>query len=82
MSQWLDEDRELIGPVAEELRRHGVKETGRQGLPAESVLRCGLLKQHRQLSYEELRNRPAPAAQMGNNAYVQSRVGRPKLPVY
>src|SRR6202142_2037345 len=54
MSQWLDEDRELIGPVAEDLRRHGVKETGRQGLSAESVLRCGLLKQHRQLSYEEL----------------------------
>ena len=54
MSQWLDEDRELIGPVAEDLRRHGVKETGRQGLSAELVLRCGLLKQHRQLSYEEL----------------------------
>ena len=54
MSQWLDEHRELIGLVAEDLRWHGVKETGRQGLPAESVLRCGLLKQHRQLSYEEL----------------------------
>ena len=54
MSQWLDEHRELIGLVAEDLRRHGVQETGRQGLPAESVLRCGLLKQHRQLSYEEL----------------------------
>jgi IS5 family transposase len=54
MSQWLDERRELLGPVAEDLRRHGVKETGREGLPAESVLRCALLKQHRQLSYEEL----------------------------
>jgi IS5 family transposase len=54
MSQWLDEHRGLIGLVADDLRRHGVKETGRQGLPAESVLRCGLLKQHRQLSYEEL----------------------------
>ena len=54
MSQWLDEHREVIGLVAEDLRRHGVKETGRQRLPAESVLRCGLLKQHRQLSYEEL----------------------------
>jgi transposase, IS5 family len=54
MSQWLDEHRELIGLVAEDLRRDGVKETGRQGLSAESVLRCGLLKQHRQLSYEEL----------------------------
>ena len=54
MSQWLDERRELIGLVANDLRRHGVKKTGRQGLSAESVLRCGLLKQHRQLSYEEL----------------------------
>ncbi len=54
MSQWLDEHREIIGLVAEDLRRNGVKETGRQGLPAESVLRCALLKQHRQLSYEEL----------------------------
>src|ERR1700746_719444 len=54
MSQWLDEHRELIGLVAEYLRRQGVQETERQGLPAESVLRCGLLKQHRQLSYEEL----------------------------
>src|ERR1700758_465682 len=54
MSQWLDEHRELIGLVAEDLRRQGGQETGRQGLPAESVLRCGLLKQHRQLSYEEL----------------------------
>src|SRR5271167_598687 len=54
MSQWLDEHRELIGRAAEDLRRHSAQETGRQGLPAESVLRCGLLKQHRQLSYEEL----------------------------
>jgi len=54
MSQWLDEHPALIGLVTEDLRRRGVKETGRQGLPAESVLRCGLLKQHRQLSYEEL----------------------------
>ena len=54
MSQWLDEDRQLIGLAAEDLRRHGVKETGREGLPAKSVLRCALLKQHRQLSYEEL----------------------------
>src|SRR5271165_872326 len=54
MSQWLDEHRELIGLVAEDLRRHDVMETGRQGLSAESVLRCGLLKQHRQLSYQEL----------------------------
>ena len=31
-----------------------MRETGRHGLPAESVLRCALLKQQRQLSYQEL----------------------------
>ena len=46
-SQWLDEHRELIGLAAEDLRRRGVKETGREGLPAESVLRCALLKHRR-----------------------------------
>jgi IS5 family transposase len=40
--------------VTGDLCRHQVNQTGRQGLPAESVLRCALLKQHRQLSYEEL----------------------------
>ncbi len=54
MSAWLDDHRELSGLVAADLRRHGVKETGRHGLPAEAVLRCALLKQHRQLSYQEL----------------------------
>jgi IS5 family transposase len=54
MSGWLDEHPAVIVCITEDLRRHGVKETGRQGLPAESVLRCALLKQHRQLSYEEL----------------------------
>jgi IS5 family transposase len=54
MSAWLDDHRELPGLVVADLRRHGLKETGRQGLPAEAVLRCALLKQHRQLSYQEL----------------------------
>ena len=54
MSAWLDAHRALLGLVAADLRRDGVKETGRQGLPAEAVLRCALLKQHRQLSYQEL----------------------------
>jgi transposase, IS5 family len=54
MSAWLDHHRALPGLVAEDLRRYGVKETGRQGLPAEAVLRCAVLKQHRQLSYQEL----------------------------
>jgi len=54
MSQWLDGQRQLTSLVAGDLRRQGVRETGRCGLPAESVLRCALLKQQRQLSYEEL----------------------------
>ena len=54
MSQWLDGQPALISLVAGDLRRQGVRETGRRGLPAESVLRCALLKQQRQLSYEEL----------------------------
>src|SRR6516225_11783794 len=54
MSQWLDGQRRLIGLVAGDLRRQGVRQTGRRGLPAESVLRFALLKQQRQLSYEEL----------------------------
>src|SRR5207247_6614341 len=54
ISQWLDEHRGLLNLVAGDLRRHGIQETGRHGLPAEAVVRCALLKQYRQLSYEEL----------------------------
>lgn len=54
VSQWLDDHRDLLGPVAKDLRRKRVKPTGRRGLPAEAVLRCALLKQYRQLSYKEL----------------------------
>jgi IS5 family transposase len=50
ISGWLDEHPGLVDLVAEDLRRGGVKQTGRQGLAAESVLRCAVLKQHRQLS--------------------------------
>jgi transposase, IS5 family len=44
----------LLRLVSNDLRRDGVRETGRRGLPAEAVLRSALLKQYRQLSYEEL----------------------------
>src|SRR5207245_11102903 len=54
MSQWLDGQPGLISLVAADLRRQGVRQTGRRGCPAETVLRCALLKQQRQLSYEEL----------------------------
>ena len=58
MSEWLDGHIELLDLVAGDLRRRRVKDVGRRGLPAESALRCGLLKQHRQLSYEELAFHP------------------------
>ncbi|MFK3969064.1 ISNCY family transposase [Ensifer adhaerens] len=54
MSDWLDEQRDLLDLVARDLCRDGIRATGRQGLPAEAVLRCALLKQYRQLSYQEL----------------------------
>ena len=54
MSDWLDRHTDLFVLVAADLGGYGRKDTGRQGLSAESVLRCGLLKQYRQLSYEEL----------------------------
>jgi IS5 family transposase len=44
ISRWLDRQSTLASLVAGDLRRHGVRETGRRGLPAETVLRCALLK--------------------------------------
>jgi hypothetical protein len=43
ISQWLDRQRPLVSLVAGDLRRSGLRETGRRGLPAETVLRCALL---------------------------------------
>jgi IS5 family transposase len=54
MSQWLDQHRELLKLVMKDLRGCEVRATGRDGLSAETVVRCALLKQYRQLSYEEL----------------------------
>ena len=54
MSEWLDAHPKVLTPVMNDLCRRGLKPTGRRGLSAESVLRCAVLKQHRQLSYEEL----------------------------
>lgn len=54
MSDWLDQQPDLVSLVASDLDSGAVQPTGRHGLPAEAVLRCALLKQYRQLSYEEL----------------------------
>lgn len=56
MSDWLDENPGLLDWVAADIKDRNVEHThkGRKGLPVESVLRCALLKQYRQVSYEEL----------------------------
>ena len=54
MSDWLDQHLDLLEWVAADVKQRHVEETGRKGLTIESVLRCAILKQYRQLSYEEL----------------------------
>ena len=54
MSERIDRHRQMLDWVVMDLHLRDVYDTGRQGLPAESVLRCALLKQYRQLSYQEL----------------------------
>ena len=54
ISKILDEYPELHEIAAHDLIRVNVKGTGRKGLTIESVVRCAILKQHRQLTYEEL----------------------------
>jgi len=54
MSNWLDHQPELLDWVDIDLRMHSVTATGRKGLTTDSVLRCAILKQYRQLSYDDL----------------------------
>ncbi len=54
MSDWLDQHPELLSWVAADLRVRPTQPTGRCGISCESVLRCAILKQYRQLTYEEL----------------------------
>ena len=54
MSDWLDLQPELLDWVDIDLRTRPVAATGRKGLTTESVLRCAILKQYRQLSYDDL----------------------------
>jgi IS5 family transposase len=62
ISDWLDQQPDLVNLVAANLDSGAVKPAGRQGLPAEAVLRCALLKQYRQLNYEELAFPPGRGA--------------------
>jgi IS5 family transposase len=54
MSDWLDQHLDLLEWVAADVKQRHVEEIGRKGLSIESVLRCAILKQYRQLSYEDL----------------------------
>jgi len=55
ISMILDEHREILDWVEKDICLNDLKdESGRKGLSVESILRCAILKQHRQLSYEEL----------------------------
>lgn len=54
MSEWLDHNMQVLDWVAADINPCQVEDTGRKGLSVESVLRCAILKQFRQLSYEDL----------------------------
>ena len=54
ISDWLDQHMDLLDRVATDINPYNVEDTGRKGLSVESVLRCAILKQFRQLSYEDL----------------------------
>ena len=53
-SEILDATPKMLDLVYADLTRMARKDTGREGMTAEQVLRCVALKQYRNLSYEEL----------------------------
>lgn len=54
MSDWLDGHPELLDRVAEDLQSGGGSARGRRGMTLESILRCAILKQYRQVDYRTL----------------------------
>jgi IS5 family transposase len=54
VSRVLDDNGEIMALVYKDLVGASSAETGREGMTAEQVLRCVILKQYRNLSYEEL----------------------------
>jgi len=54
VSRVLDDNGEIMALVYKDLVGVSSAETGREGMTAEQVLRCVILKQYRNLSYEEL----------------------------
>lgn len=55
ISYWLDQQPELLDWVATDVKSRAVKNNlGREGLTVESILRCAILKQYHQVSYNDL----------------------------
>ena len=54
ISDWLDLHVDVLDWVSADIQRGSLKPTGRSGMSIESILRCGILKQHGQWTYEEL----------------------------
>jgi IS5 family transposase len=54
MSKVLDANPKLMDLVFQDLIKTSRSDTGRKGMTAEQVLRCAVLKQYRELTYEEL----------------------------
>ena len=54
ISEWLDGHAEILDWVEADLQKEGIKDSGGRGMSVESVLRCAILKQYWQWTYEEL----------------------------
>ncbi len=54
MSDWLDTHPELLDRIAEDLQSGRGSARGRSGMTIDSVLRCAILKQYRQVDYRTL----------------------------
>lgn len=54
MSDWLDAQPKLLDRVAEDLRSGSGSRRGRSGMTIDSILRCAILKQYRQVDYRTL----------------------------
>ena len=54
ISTILDTQPQILDRIYEDLLRVRLADTGREGMSAEQVLRCAILKQYRNLTYEEL----------------------------
>jgi len=54
ISDTLDATPAVLDLVYQDLVRSALPTTGREGMTAEQVLRCAILKQYRQITYEEL----------------------------